>query len=205
MDRYRFGTLHGEDLSILSCERVNLYYGQRVITPSIEDGGLAIYMTTMLLLMDCWDEKEIRYRLPEVCPHRVRIDGYPQHVLEATIHCQLNHDAKQSCIDCAQWQSCPKCHTLFYVELQTIHTAKILVQLDNRKWLGPWETPMDPYWWRHCDRLPAHKGQQDGSIADTRRRAPYVVTARGGRARHGHTAEEERGSDVVVKGDCVVQ
>lgn len=204
MNRYRFGTLHEDDLRILSCERVSSYYGQSVITPSIEDGGLAIYMTTTLRLMDCRDEREISYRLPEVCPHRVRIDGYPQHVLEATIHCQLNHDAKQSCSNCAQWQSCPKCHTLFYVELQRIHTTKIVVQLDTRKWLGPCETPMDQYWWRHCDRLPAVKGQHDGSNADTRR-ALYVVTARGGRARHGDTAEGARGSDVVAKGECVVQ
>lgn len=208
MNRYRFGTLHKDDLGILSYESVNSYGGQRVITPSIEDGGLAIYMTTTLRLMGCWHERVIRYRLPQVCHHRARIDGSPQYTLEAAIHCQLNHDAKQSCIDCAQWKSCPTCQTIFFVKLQAIHTAEIVVQLDTRKWLGPCETPMDPYWWRHCDRLPAVKGQPDRWNADISGRALYVARvriARGGRPRHGDTAEGERGSDVIAKGVCVVQ
>ena len=160
MNRYRFGTLHKDGLKSLAYKHNSSCFGHIVVTPSIKDGGLAIYMTTTKRLMGCWDGNEIGYLLPQVCPH-------PDRWAEcgARIHCQLNHDAKQSCIDWARWQSCPKCHTLFYVEVQRINTAEIVVQLDTRKWLGPCETPMDPCWSRHC--FPAFKGQKDGPSADT--------------------------------------
>ncbi|KAL8817577.1 MAG: hypothetical protein Q9223_003621 [Gallowayella weberi] len=181
MNRYRFGTLHEDDLGMLSFERDSLIYGHRVITPSIEDGGLAINMTATLRLIDSWDARKIRWRLPAVCIHDLEIHSFPQYILEDTIHCQLNHEAKQSCIDCAQWKSCPTCHTRFYVEIQRINTAEIVVQLYTRRWLGPCETPMDPYWSRHCRRF----------------YGPW--------ASHRDTAEGERGSVVVAKGECVVQ
>lgn len=158
MNRYRFGTLREDDLKMVSYATNHGKDCREVITASIEDGGLAIYMTTVLRLMKSWNAESIKRYLPVVCPHFDGIKGAQPQPLAATIRCQLNHDTKQSCIDCAKKKSCLKCRTLFSVEVQRVNTAEIIVQLHTRKWLGPCETPFDPSWRRHCESLPPTMG-----------------------------------------------
>ncbi|KAL9029367.1 MAG: hypothetical protein Q9196_002393, partial [Gyalolechia fulgens] len=94
MNRYRFGTLREGDLKKLSYEAVGPYRGKdlrTVFTASIEDDGLAIYMTAELRLIKSWDKSRIKLWLPEVCPHLDGLRGSQPRPLLATIECQLKH------------------------------------------------------------------------------------------------------------------
>ncbi|KAL8903951.1 MAG: hypothetical protein Q9207_003598 [Kuettlingeria erythrocarpa] len=70
MNRHRSGTLCEDDLNFLAHEYIRPAYGGKdiraVITASIENGGLAIYLASTLRLTGCWDAASIRHELPQV-------------------------------------------------------------------------------------------------------------------------------------------
>lgn len=120
-----------------------------VTTAHIVAGELLLQTKYTLRLLGDWDIPLIRVRIPKICSHLT--NQVCDSTFAQVLRCRLSHVNRPPCIECKSQKLCPKCLTLFHVDIRTLGNLVTEVQVDVWRNLGLCESPFDSEWRRQAD------------------------------------------------------
>lgn len=164
MRDYRLGRPYETNLARLFSNRVDRNCRETslvgVVTANIVAGELLLQIKYTLRLLENWDITLIRRRIPKICSHLN--DLLRDSIFAQVLRCRLSHANRLPCIECKTQKLCPKCLTLFQVDIRTQEDLVTEVQVDIWRCLGSCESPFDSEWRRQADRYsPSRSRRQE--------------------------------------------
>ena len=163
MRNYRLGRPYEINLASFS-NRIDRNFQdtslEGVATANIVAGELFLQIKYTLRLLENWDIILIRRSVPKICSHLS--DQLRDSIYAQVLRCRLSHANMLPCIECKTQKLCPKCLTLFQVDIRTQEDLVTEVQVDIWRCLGSCESPFDSEWRRQADRyLPSRSRRQE--------------------------------------------